>query len=412
MLAIATALRARGADVVIGTHGGPHESLLAQADLPVERLSSLFDGARSAQFVHGVTTLGHDRESLLTTAEVRSAVAAEVDFFRRVSARIAVTGFTVTSTLSTRVVRIPLVTTHGGSFVPPVFERWRMPTPTRPPDPAMHRLPRPLWRLLANLGPPRLTAPTAFLNTVARELQVDTVPTLAALMCGDLTLVTEDPELLGIDATELANWRPRGRAYRASTRLVATGPLYATLDVPIPDDVERMLSGPRPTCYVALTSSSAQLVRDVVAQVRAAGFCAVVASTIHALHDLAAEDVTVTAVLPSHRVAPRVQLAVIMGGQGSVQTMLAAGTPFVGVPLHMEQELNVGIAARHGAAVPLSIEQAGTPALAAALRRLHTEPSWRAAARRVAARYAGIDGAGRAADEILKLDRAGGGSVR
>jgi len=45
-----------------------------------------------------------------------------------------------------------------------------------------------------------------------------------------------------------------------------------------------------------------------------------------------------------------VGLAVIAGGQGSVQTALAAGVPFVGIPLQPEQDANVTFAQNQGAA--------------------------------------------------------------
>ena len=42
-------------------------------------------------------------------------------------------------------------------------------------------------------------------------------------------------------------------------------------------------------------------------------------------------------------------IAIIHGGQGSVQTAINAGIPIVGIPLHIEQGLNVAMIERHGA---------------------------------------------------------------
>ena len=49
---------------------------------------------------------------------------------------------------------------------------------------------------------------------------------------------------------------------------------------------------------------------------------------------------------------PRVALAVTAGGQGSMQTAIAAGTPVLGIPLHPEQDLNVALLQRLHAALP------------------------------------------------------------
>ena len=78
-----------------------------------------------------------------------------------------------------------------------------------------------------------MSDPVKFLNVVAAELGVEPVPSLAALMLGDLTLVTDVPEVLGVPRAELESWRPRRpSAFRPGTRLTSTGPLFARLDVP------------------------------------------------------------------------------------------------------------------------------------------------------------------------------------
>lgn len=90
-----------------------------------------------------------------------------------------------------------------------------------------------------------------------------------------------------------------------------------------------------------------------------------------------------------------------MGGQGSVQTAMTCGTPFVGMPYHGEQELNVALAEARGMAIRLSPLAAGTPAMTAAVQRLLSEPEYRGRAREVKALYAGIDGADGCARAIL-----------
>jgi UDP:flavonoid glycosyltransferase YjiC (YdhE family) len=91
-----------------------------------------------------------------------------------------------------------------------------------------------------------------------------------------------------------------------------------------------------------------------------------------------------------------------MGGQGTVQTALASGTPLVGIPLHPEQELNVDLAARHGAGLAVAPRHADTPRLTEAVRRVLTEPHFTAGAARVQGWYAGHDGAAEAARAIRR----------
>lgn len=403
MLAIALALRARGEAVAIATHGGPYTRVLDASGLPWTLLTPVMDDPRCQQYLNGIVTIGKPGSRLQSANELRASVASEVEFLHRCGARMAVIGFTLSLYLSSRVAGVPLATSHGGSFIPMVFERGLAPAPTQSPVPGLDWLPGFAKRWMANHGAPRLRHPVAFLNEVADELGVERVPSLAALMCGDLTMVTDVPEMLGIPADELAAWQPHGHpAYRPGTRLQYTGPLFATLDLPLPSAVQPFLDGSRPTACVVLNSSTPDFIRQVVAGVRAAGLRVIVGATIHELGDLAVEgEVVVAGLLPNHLVMPKVDLAVIMGGQGSVQTAMCSGTPYLAFPLHPEQELNVALGMRQGMALGLGPRHMTPGKVTAAARRLVGAASFKAAARRVQRHYVGIDGAGRAADALL-----------
>ena len=129
----------------------------------------------------------------------------------------------------------------------------------------------------------------------------------------------------------------------------------------------------------------------------------VVAGTTHELADLNSHRTVVEPILPSHLVMPRVDAAVIAGGQGSVQTALASGTPFAGIPLQPEQHLNVHLAQRAGAAQLVTQDEVGSPRLIEAIGELLGSARHREAARRVQAAMAEVDGPGAAADAILEL---------
>ncbi|MCC6244402.1 MAG: hypothetical protein IT353_16285 [Gemmatimonadaceae bacterium] len=402
MIAIATALRARGEAVTIATHGGPYTRVLDDAGIPYTLLSPVMDDARARSFVDGVVNIGRPGARLQPPEEVRASVASEVDFLKRCQARMAVIGFTLTLYLSSRVAGIPLATVHGGSMVPPVFERELMPPLTQAPMALLDWMPPAARRWVANRSMPRMKDPVQFLNVVADELRVEGVPSLAALMLGDLTLVTDVPDVLGIPEADLSAWRPTSRSYRTSTRLRYTGPLFARLSISVPAAVQAMLDRRTPTVYVALNSCTDMFARRVIAGVRAAGLCVIVAGTVHALNDLAGPDVVVHDLLPSHEIMPQVQAAVIMGGQGSVQTAMSSGTPFLGFPLHLEQELNVGLGVRHGMAIAMGPRHATADRVANAVRRLVEDERFTTSARRVQSLYAGVDGAACAATAICE----------
>jgi UDP:flavonoid glycosyltransferase YjiC (YdhE family) len=187
---------------------------------------------------------------------------------------------------------------------------------------------------------------------------------------------------------------------RAGTRLVYTGPLFAQLDLPVPTAIEPWLDGTQPTALVVLSSSTPQMLRAAALRVRAAGVRVIVGATLHDVGRFDDPGIVVAGVLPNHRVMPRVDVAVTMGGQGTVQTAMAAGTPLIGIPLHGEQELNVDLAARHGAGLAIAPRHVDTPRLTDAVRRVLGDPRFRAGAARTRQWYAGIDGAAEAARAI------------
>ena len=153
--------------------------------------------------------LGPPDQSMWTDDELRGYAEAEATYFREHDVRVAVTGWTLTALLSTRLAGIPLVTEHAGSWVPPVFERGLLPLPSTISIPYERWMPNRMRRRLVNPGVARLTLYTAGFNRVAGRLGVEDVPSLAALLLGELTLVTDVPEVLGIPVDELESWTPR-----------------------------------------------------------------------------------------------------------------------------------------------------------------------------------------------------------
>jgi len=407
------ALKARGMPVRVATHGGTWEGLLSDAGVRCDVLGPGWGSARCEAFVRSIPGIGSPRQSMWSDDELRAFAALEADYFRAHGIRVAVTGWTLTALLSSRLAGIPLVTDHAGAFLPPALERGLLPVPTSVPlPPPLRWLPPGFQRRIHNAAPTRLGLWTGGLNRVARELGVEGIPSFAALLLGDLTLVTDVPEVLGVSREEVDAWRPRrAAAYRTGTRLRYVGPIFARFDTPIPDRVEQVLDGGRPVVYVAITSSPQALVRAVVAALRPLGASVIVAASGHDLRDLEGDSVTVEPLLPSHKIMPRVDLAVTAGGQGSVQTALASGVPLIGIPLQGEQDANVWLAQRQGAARLVAQRVAGTDAMTSAARELMADVTYRTNAARIARIYAAADGPGAAAEAIIELAATSSGAA-
>ncbi|HYQ33630.1 MAG TPA: hypothetical protein VEQ83_10490, partial [Lapillicoccus sp.] len=289
MLEIHRALRERGAPVRLAAHGGTHQNLLGRAGVDYDLIEPRLTPARCAELVRSGPGLGPPDQSMWTDDELLAHAGAEATYFRDHDVSVVVTGFALTTLLSTRLAGIPLVTEHAGSFVPPLAERGLLPLPTGPSlPPPLRDLPPEVARAAYNERFGTRDLYTAGFNRVAARLGVEPVPSLPALLLGDLTLVTDLPEVVGVTAEEMEAWRPApGSPYRPSTRLAYAGPIHAHLDVPMPARAEALLSSPGTTVYVAMTSTAPDLVRAVVADVVAAGdWRVLVAGTVHEVVDL------------------------------------------------------------------------------------------------------------------------------
>lgn len=325
--------------------------------------------------------------SPFTLEVVRARVVTERELIRETGAAAVVIGTNPTSMISARAEGVPLFYPVPFALTRPhvdqtprlglVRGRGRLTGAAR----AVDRIASGALRWAYNHAP---LAPRAFAR-VAGENGVAPLRTVVSLLEADRNLLTVMPgELAGYDL-------PAGYE--------RIGPIFARLDVPIPESVTELARAGRPLVYLGLGSSAS---RELVlgAATRLAGLPVnVIAPVRHYLRtgDMLPPNVHVTELLPAHLLGGLVDAAVLHGGQGTVQAACAAGIPFVGMGLQPEQVWNIDVCVREGNALSLPPALASTSALTAAVRRLLDEPSFRTAAARVQEAFAAEDGAAAAA---------------
>jgi MGT family glycosyltransferase len=113
-------------------------------------------------------------------------------------------------------------------------------------------------------------------------------------------------------------------------------------------------------------------------------------------------NVTVVEGAPHSEILRHAKVVVSHAGHGTVMKALAAGVPIVALPLGRDQLDNAARVAHHGAGVRLK-PKAKPEAIAKAVRRLLDEPSFSAAAERMAATIAAETAEDRAAAELEAL---------
>ena len=248
-------------------------------------------------------------------------------------------------------------------------------------------------------------------NQLASEFGLPQYKSTLDFVAGDLTLVMDAPEVLGISPEELEDYQPRHpQFFRRPPRYRYGGPCFAKLPGDVPEAVQRHFDTPRTKLYCAMgVSGSPEVLQSVVEIVGDLDLQAVVLTTTILGDRARSESDRVLAIphAPAHLLNPMADIAITHGGAGTVQTAIHSGTPIVGIPAQMEQAGNIYLVARQGAGLMLSRLDLSRRKLAAALEKLVEDRSYRDSMQRLKRMQDPIDGAAKAADEIVRF--LGGG---
>ena len=202
----------------------------------------------------------------------------------------------------------------------------------------------------------------------------------------------------------MAAWRPTDTSrFRPEARLAYAGAMFAELFGEVPDDVAEFLETDRPAVYVALASSRPEYLHQVRDALEGLEVQALIATTIHELHSEGGSNILFRDFLPSHLVMPLCDLAIIHGGQGSVQTAIAAGVPVIGFPLQPEQNFNLRLVERHGGGLCLPLRGLARERLRAAIAGVLGNPAYEVAMQKLQRWQAARDGPYEVARTLMNL---------
>jgi UDP:flavonoid glycosyltransferase YjiC (YdhE family) len=337
----------------IVTHGGTYEFILKDEKIPYEKIDPIMS---EGDCQHYLKVVAKPWINLYDKSTLLKFVNSEINFFNSKNVNAVITGFQLSTVLSARRVGIPLIVTHLGSLVPPVFEKGMFACSEYFDNPFTQVIPEEKMNRFGAKFFLAMPFQKRVFNKVADNLGIEPVHSLFDLLMGDLTMVTDVPEILRIPEEEMEAWRPSGKKYyRSSSRLKYVGAIFARLFGNLPEDVRSFLETDKPKIYVAMASGKRENLQRVYDTLSIMDVRAVFCSLVHDQTFFSSENMLVADFLPSHLVMPLCDLAIIHGGQGSVQTAIFAGIPLIGFPIQPEQNFNLKQVERHGAGLCLSL---------------------------------------------------------
>ena len=390
---VAKALRARGVEVRFFTHGGTHEHHIPEAGFPLITLKPLITSEKHEYLMDldQGRRLGQPFTVPEWTAQVESEIAALLEF--RPAAVYA--GMNLPSAISARVAGLPLIYLLPTPGTPPYFEHGLAKFPDQYENAITRLLPQ-RWKDRAmNWIMPRLRVGNGPFNRTARRFGAPPARAILDIIRGDLNLLTDIPELTGLPAEAL----PPDFRY--------VGPIFAHLPMAVPDEVHCVFNRPGRNVFCAMGSSGPpQYLRTAALALRDSG-CNVVIATTSILEPAELgplpENVFATRYLPAPEVNAMADVAVIHGGQGTVQTACWAGTPVVGVGFQFEQDANLDMLVRAGIGVRIPLREFSSDRLLAEVEKVLNDAEYKRNAARVQALMRATDGAANAAEAILSF---------
>jgi UDP:flavonoid glycosyltransferase YjiC (YdhE family) len=383
-----------GGRAVFLSHGGEYEALARDAAFPVQQVAPIYseDQIRELLKFDQLEKFGDPfpEDWLIEHVENEERAYAE----RGVG--LVVTGFNVPCVLSARKAHIPLVYIIPGTALPGYFKAGLATFPDVFENALTRLVPERLLNRATNWVMLHTRVGTGALNRVARRFGLPLIPNSLGLWMGDYTLASDVKEALGIPA----EYDLPDEDY--------TGPLLANLGIPLAEEVEAHLERPGPSIYFAMGSSGNEgLYRRALGALSRTRYNVVAAyTTILREGELprVGENVLLEKLVPAEIVNPRVDVAVLHGGQGTFYTAAYSGRPVVGIPMQPEQQYNIDILVRSGSAIRLSKRHFREQDLLAAIEAILADyPRYRANAEALAQRLPRVDGAQRGAERIQAI---------
>ncbi len=314
--------------------------------------------------------------------ELRKRVNSELDLYSKIKPVAVVMGFVLSFPISARAANIPLVNVIPFALSIGYFNN-NLPIVPEFPD----WLNKIFSKMVFHL--PILTKN---FSKIALENGLPKYKNLISIWEGDYNLLTEIPSLFsGIHLDD--NW-------------IFVGPIYAKLDGDVPQEVIDFLSkSEHPTVYFAMGSSAN---RDVLKKVVESfdnlplRIVAPIKSYIEKMNITIPSNMLITDWLPADKVNPLCDIAVIHGGQGTVQTACDSGTPFIGIGMQPEQSVNIENIVRFGAAIRISRRKFSKKRFHTCISQLLADPLYKTRAEALKAESKKINGPLNAANFLKK----------
>ncbi len=390
---VASALRKKGIEIEFFSHGGPHSRRPDEAGFKNTLMLPQVTEKQHERFLD--LDQGRARGELYSPEEWISFAGSEIEILKNFRPDAVYAGFNLSSVLSTRAVKCPLIFLVPAQAIRTYYEQKLGSFPEFMENAVTRILPQ-KWKdgifnyFMSNIN----YLPIDNINKAADSLQVKRLENAFEILTGDLMLLSDLEHITGMPSSVL----PKDHYY--------IGPLFANLPMEVPTEVKKVFSGNEPKIFCAMGSSgSAEILRISLNALKKTNYRVVGAVTsIMDPEEFAPfnDRFYVTRYLPAVQVNELADIAVTHGGQGTLQNSVWAGKPMVGVPFQFEQQMNLDMMVRAGIGIKIKMHEYTGERLLHEIRHILKNPSYTENAQKMSTVFRGTNGAENAAEIIMK----------
>ena len=355
MLAIAKA-SCQSFNPVFLSYGGRFTNMVQESGFPVHELEPRLTEEKAEHLVQ--IDRMEKRGDFFEVDELTQRVENEIGLLSKLNPVAVVTGFCLSTVVSCRAARIPLVWVIAAPGVKPYFHAGLGTWPDAFDSPFLRWIPEGILNWITNKLIIKSKMLTGSINQVARAFEVLEFSSFLDIVESECTLLSDVPEMTGIK--EL----PPAYHY--------IGPILSETGGEVPDEI-RNLPKDKPIIYFAMGSSgNPQIIREILEGFSGKPYSVIapVSAQLQGLPVNVPGNVLVTGWIPALKVNPMADISVIHGGQGTVYTACASGTPVVGVGMQPEQEANLECLVRKGIAIRIRKRRLTARAILSAIDKL------------------------------------------
>jgi len=345
LIKIAKCYQEQGGKVVIFSHGGDYEYLAKEQGFEIIRMNPIARGPDITKYF-----LDHGDEDII------NLIKEQVSIYQNSGIKALVqTSSYLDCLFSPYVVKVPLISIISGTLAPPYYKENIATYPEFFENYLKRLVPQQIknrinnWYTLTHKGPI-----TKKFNRIAKKINITKrFNCFHDIILGDHTLFCDDIDFLGINPTI---------DYPSEDFI---GPIlsddFLHSEVSIGDhEIEKHLK--RPGKSILLTMGSSKIMKEIFLDILntlnqtdynviATYMDMLTEDEIEKIHD----NILLKRFIPNiTKFHPRVDLAIIHGGRGTVYNAAYSGKPAIGIPLNGEQQYNIESLSRHGVAKKVS----------------------------------------------------------